>query len=185
MAISIKINTRSIDGLKNKLLNPQAIDTAVRTAATTALAEIKTRVFERGEATDGDIGVYSRKPMYVSLSESPRKFVPRGKNSDSPKLKNGKPRRSGYFQGGYDEFKTTVGRNIGKVNLSLSGQLNNQMTIIATSKGYGLGWNNTEMAKRAQYFPIKYKKQIWLPTKDELELIKSVAAKTYVDALSE
>lgn len=182
MAISIKINTKGLEALKNKLINPQAIDTAVRIAATTALAEIKTRVFERGEASDdADIGVYSRKPLYVSLSESPRKFVPRGKNSDSPKLKNGKQRKSGYFKGGYDEFKTVVGRNIGKVNLSLSGQLNNQMTIIATSKGYGIGWNNTET--RAKYFPKKYKKEIWLPTKTELELIKAVAAKNYANAL--
>ena len=43
-------------------------------------------------------------------------------------VKKGKDHTSRYFPGGYNQYKTVIGRNqLGSVNLSLAGRLNNQL----------------------------------------------------------
>lgn len=185
--MGFKINTQKlVSDLTAKLLNPEAIDSTVRKTATTMLAEIKTRVFEEGQATSGDIGKYSTKPLYVSITANPgRSFGrPIGKTGRSTFISTGADHKSRYFERGYDQFKTAIGRNqLGKVNLSLSGQLNNQMTVIATSKGYGLGWANKEMFNRAKYFELKYK-PIWSLTDREKEIVQQLAKKYYFEEIN-
>lgn len=178
-----------IRGLTQKILNPETLDIAVRSVATTMLAEMKTRVFEEGGATSGDIGKYSTKPLYVSINANPGKSFgqPTGKTGKSKFTtgkKAGQSHTSKYFQRGYDEYKSAIGRNIGKVNLFLSGQFSQQMTVLPTPKGYGLGWTNTEMFNRAGAFTKKYKR-IWGLTENETELAKSLAKKYFLDAISE
>lgn len=184
--LQIRTNANQVmRNLTQRLTNPQAIDVAIRTLATTMLAEVKTRVFEQGEASDGgEIGQYSIKETYVSVAESPRQFTPRGKTGKVT-FKSGKPHKSRYFPGGYKEFRGLVGRPNEKVNLSLFGQFNAQMTVIPTAKGYGIGWNNREMFERAGYFTKKYRKPIWKLTERESELAKELAKKYYLDAISE
>lgn len=82
------------------------------------------RVFEKGKnAQNGDIGTYNdTKPIYVNPDRSPKKFRPSGKGSNKSKFKNGNSRRTKYFKS-YKEFRKSVGRPIGKVNLVLSGTL--------------------------------------------------------------
>lgn len=190
--MGIQINIQKLtDDLKAKLLNPQTIDTTVRKTATTMLAEIKTRVFEDGQATSQDIGKYSTKPLYVSIDQNPGRSFGRpigktGRSKFETGKKAGQDHKSRYFPQGYDQYKTAIGRNqIGKVNLSLSGQLNKQMTIIATSKGYGLGWANTEMFNRAKWFEKKYSKAIWALTDREKEVVKALANKYYSESIQE
>lgn len=178
-------------GLTQRLTNPQVIDESIRQVATTMLSELGTRVFEKGEATDkGDIGSYSTKPMYVSITANPGRSFGRpigktGKSKFTTGKKAGEDHKSRYFERGYDQFKTTIGRNqLGKVNLSLSGQFARQMTVIPTSKGYGIGWTNSEMFKRAGYFTQKYNKKIWLLNEDETKLAKDLAKKYYFENLN-
>lgn len=181
-------------------------DGLLRTVATSLLGVVKHRIHEQGLAADDTkIGVYSKIPIYISLSQSPRKFATKGKNSDATisvsssniatrktstakvgAMKNGKIRASAYFAGGYDEFKTTVGRNTlgGNVNLSLSGQLNSQLTVQATKRGYGYGWPDSEKLKRAKALEKKYGKLIWALTVSEKVLVKDVATQYVKDALS-
>lgn len=182
-----------------------ALDSLIRNIATSVNAVMKERIHEKGEASDGSlIGQYSTKPTYISLNESPKKFVAKGKNSESTiavskssidtkkqsasklgALKNGRIRRSGYFPGGYNQFKTEIGRNqLGSVNLSLSGQLNNQLAVQATAKGYGLGWPDAEKLKRAKALEKKYGKKIWALANSELELVKKIATKGLINGIA-
>lgn len=180
-------------GLTKRLTDPVAVDIAIRSVATTMLSELSTRVFEKGGATSGDIGSYSTKPMYVSVSSNPGRSFGRPlgkvnkKGNQFSKFQSGKKKgqdhSSRYFERGYDQFKTAIGRNIGKVNLSLSGQFARQMTVIPTAKGYGIGWTNREMFLRAGYFTKKYNKSIWKLNDPETILAKELAKKYYLDAV--
>lgn len=151
----------------------QGYDSTMREVATTMRGEISRRIHSEGEnANGGDIGRYSTNPIYVSVAANAgRSFGrPIGKTRKSKfetGKKKGQDHRSRYFAGGYNEYKTAIGRNrLGKVNLSLSGQMANQFSIIATSDGYGLGWSNTEMFERARHLEKKYG-QVWALTPDE------------------
>lgn len=160
-------------------------DGLVRIAATTQLSMMQTRIHEEGKAADGgDIGQYSSKPLYVSKEANPGKSFgrPLGKVNKAGKQyskfqggkKKGQDHKSRYFAGGYKEYRSAIGRRSDKVDLSLSGQLGRQLTIIAAAGGYGIGWADAEKKKRAEALTKKYKKRIWYPTKEETEVIKKV-----------
>ena len=170
--------------------NPKA-DNVVRTVALNALADVKTRIHQQGKASDGgDIGKYSTTPIYVSVKENPGKSFGRpvgktGKSKFKSGEKAGQDHASRFFEKGYSEYKTAIGRNqLGKVNLSLSGQLDSQLTLIATPKGYGLGWVNDEMPERAKNLEKKYKKKIWQLTNEEAEAARNTAQILLKDAFS-
>ena len=184
-SIFIKVMKETVLNVKSEM-----VSNVVRTVALTQMATMRRRIHQQGKASDGSlIGEYSTEPMYVSMSAnigSIKMFgEPVGKTGKS-KFKNGKPHKSKYFKNGYKEFKTAIGRNeLGTVNLSLSGQLNIEFTLIATEKGWGLGWENSDMLERAIFFEDKkYKKKIYYPTDDELETMKDVAKFELTNALS-
>jgi hypothetical protein len=82
------------------------------------------RIFDNGkDGNNNDIGTYSPKPLYVSLTSAHtrKKPTPGGKDSKNRLFKNGKPRRSGYFAN-YTAFKSDQGINTlgGKVNLQIT-----------------------------------------------------------------
>lgn len=161
-------------------------DALLRKVTTSMIGVVKTRIHEKGKASDDSlIGAYSNKPIYVSLGASPKKFRPKGKNSNKARFKNGNPRMSGYFEGGYNQFKTEIGRNqLGSVNLSLSGQLNSQLTVMPTSRGYGFGWPDKEKLLRARALEKKYRKKIWALTKAEQEQVKAITINHFTNAIS-
>ena len=138
------------------------IDIAIKTGAQTIQGEILTRVNERGQAADNsDIGQYSTNPIYVNPNNAPRKFPTIGKTGKS-KFADGMPHKTGYFEEGYSEFKTTIGRNeIGKVNLFLTGNMRNSFVLIETEKGWGLGWLNERTTEIALALETKYGKRIF------------------------
>lgn len=166
-------------------------ENVVRTVALNALGDVKARIHQQGKASDNsDIGQYSTTPLYVSEKENPGKSFGRpigktGKSKFASGEKAGEDHASRFFPGGYNEYKTKIGRNqLGKVNLSLSGQLDTQLTLVATSLGYGLGWANDEMYLRAGHLEKKYNKKIWALTDEEAEAAKGTAEKLLKDAFS-
>jgi hypothetical protein len=162
----------------------------LRQVATSTLGVMKMRIHEEGKASSGgDIGQYSTKPAYISINEPVRVSLrPIGKTKQSTfktGKKAGQDHKTRYFVNGYKEYKTAAGRNLlGKVNLSLSGQLNSQFTVIPTNEGWGLGWADKEKLERAKGFEKKYSKPIYNLSQEELENIgKSV--NDYLDAIFE
>lgn len=169
---------RLISKLQSVEKGGELSDSILREVATTMRAEMTIRIHSEGKnANDSDIGQYSTTPMYVSISSNPgRSFGrPIGKTGKSKFASTGLDHTSRYFSDGYSGFKTAIGRNqLGKVNLSLSGQLSNQFHVIAKSEGYGLGWSNDEMIQRAGYLQEKYGK-VWSLTETEKTLTKEIA----------
>lgn len=160
--------------------SPELLDKVTRTVATEMLGLLRARIHQEGKAADGsDIGQYSTKSMYVSIKQNVgRSFgSPLGKPNEKGKRsstfksgkKEGQKHTSRYFEQGYKEYKTQIGRNVlGKVNLSLSGQLDSQLTLIHTQAGWGLGWADTEKYLRAKALQDKkYKKKIWALSAEE------------------
>lgn len=81
------------------------------------------RIFNKGLDSKGSpVGNYSTAPIYISLRATPKKFPAKGKTGQT-KFKNGKQHTSGYFAGGYYQFKQAIGRaGAGKkINLELFG----------------------------------------------------------------
>lgn len=92
-------------------------------AADAAHRLMVTRIFSEGGAVQGKIGNYnSTDPLYVNPKNSPKSFSKRGKVSTSSKFKNGKERKTGFFDS-YKDFRDTIGRPTGTVNLNLSSDL--------------------------------------------------------------
>ena len=157
----------------------EGYDSVLRGVATSLLSSIKKRIHEDGGAADGgEIGQYdTTHALYVNPNRSPKKFAPMGKTGErkfKTGVKKGQPHKTKYFDS-YKSFRGEIGRPTDKVNLSLSGQMNNQFTIIATENGYGLGWNNTEMVYRSKGLEIKYHKKIWALTDEEEKEVYRVA----------
>lgn len=157
----------------------EGYSTVLREVATTMRGEMGRRIHSEGKnANDSKIGDYSTKPIYVSISDNPgRSFGrPIGKTGRSVFKSTGKDHKSRYFEGGYSQFKTAIGRNqLGSVNLSLSGQMANQFSVVATADGYGLGWADTEKLERAKHLENKYGK-VWGLTEGEKELANEIIA---------
>ena len=151
------------------------LDLAMKSAALTVLGEMRVRIHENGQAADGsDIGAYSVKPLYVNPNNSPRKFPPAGKSGKTvfaSGQKKGQPHKTKYFSGGYGDFKSTIGRNPGKVNLFLTGTMANQFVVIETPQGWGLGWMNDLLTTRAFALEMKYGKAIWECNQSEEKLL--------------
>lgn len=186
--ISVKINTNSLASLAKKVesvaLNAQ--NNVIRIVANSMLPIIRDRIHDEGKAADeSKIGDYSTKPIYVSNNIGFGTLDGTGKTGRKV-FSNGEAHKSKYFAGGYEQFKTEIGRNkLGSVNLSLSGQLASQFTLIATNKGWGLGWNDTEKFTRAFALEKKYAKKIWALTKEELQIANEIAQNEFKNAFSE
>lgn len=177
--IKVKVNLSGLAGLKDF-----SIDGIMRTIATSMLGEMSTRIYENGQASDGgEIGQYNAtNPLYVNPKNAPRGFPTIGKTGRS-KFKSGLPHKTGYFPS-YKAFRDEVGRPTDRVNLSLTGTMNNQCQVIATEGGYGLGWSNPDYYKRATGFQEKYGKPIWDVTESESAMITEIANQGIQDALS-
>jgi hypothetical protein len=148
----------------------------MRVAAEKTLQSVKQRIHADGLAADGsDIGAYSTKPIYVSTVTGTGKGLtqPMGKSGKQAFVggkKKGQPHTSQYFAGGYNQFKTAIGLNgSGKVNLTLTGELCNELTVLPdnTGTGYALGWPDEQLQQRALALEAKYGKQIWALTEQE------------------
>jgi len=171
-SIVVKISSLNKGGVEH--------DRIGRIGAESMLAEVRERIHSKGLSADNSsIGQYSRKPIYVSLKSNVgnnKSFgQPAGKNGNTT-FSSGKKHKAKYFGEGYSQFKTAIGRNqLGSVNLTLSGTMQNQLAVLPKSGGYGLGFQNAELLKRALFFEQKkYKKQIWALSIDEKELLKQI-----------
>lgn len=108
--------------------------------------------------------------------EMSRRIHSEGRKSDGSDI--------GQYSKAYGERKTRLGKNqLGKVNLSFTGQMSNQFQVIATTEGYGIGWSDEEKIRRAGYLEERYGK-VWGLSEEEKTLSVSIAEKYFNDAFS-
>lgn len=143
---------------------------ALRTAALDTHSAHADRIFGKGMAANGSaIGSYSTKPTYVGSKGSPKKLTPKGKGGGGSKFKNGKPRKSRYFGGGYREFRQTIGRKADRVDLRLSGQMERDYKLSADGDGFASGFSNPKNFEKAEGNEDHFKKKIFSLGREEIE----------------
>jgi len=197
--IRLKSNAREvIGGLVARLekLDSKSIEGSViiRSVAFDVLAEMKHRIQNEGKATSGgSIGSYSTKPLYISKKSNPVGDAGLALGKEDSKgerhsvFKSGKPHTSVYFPRGYKQYKTQVGRNvIGTVNLTLTGTFMNLMNVYPTDRGWGIGWPDGALFKRAVFFESgkKYGKRIFGASVRERKIAVETAKRLLNSALS-
>ena len=167
-------------------VDPQKLS---RVGANQLIGDMINRIHQQGKAASGNlIGNYSTDPMYVSVSAFVRKkgkvgksdtgrpikgqrtLRAKGKFDDGDTFKNGKKRKSRYFERGYLEFHNEMGNGT-KVNLTLSGQLSNDLQVTPNKKQFGLGFSDYGM----DIYPgleNHFNVVIWMPTKNEADRVE-------------
>ena len=182
-----------------KTTNPTAIS---RVGAEMLIGDMINRIHQRGEsAKGGAIGSYSTEPIYVSLTAFVRKkgkvgkghklnngsrpaiktqrtLQPKGKNGDT-KFKNGKTHKSRYFDDGYSEYHDEMGNGT-KVNLTLTGQLANDLWVVPAGKDFGLGFSPDYGMKIYPGLENHFNVTIWMASEKEKERVM-VAVQEYID----
>jgi phage gpG-like protein len=163
----------AIKNILNKLSVVTAPDELLREVAVNMLGEVKQRIHVKGEdATGNKIGVYSDGYMKVRTGDFANATkVSRGKNAG--KRKDSGTKTKGVSAG--TERPRYNRTNDSKVVISLTRQMENDFSVIATAKGYGLGYSNPENTKKVGYVEETYKKKIFALTKEEKEKAAQIA----------
>lgn len=163
-----------VNGLTGKLKELQSNpDPMLRTVALTLLPEVKKRVHVDGKDSSGNpIGTYS--PGYMQLrtgnyANSGRKT--KGKNKGQLKDAGAFTRgdKKGQQRPKYNRTSDT------KVILSLTRQMENDLSVLPSGTGYGIGYNNPDNFKKSQYNETTYQKKIWSLTEEEKALAVQTA----------
>lgn len=181
MTVQIDI-TSALSGLESKL---QA-ETVMRAVSIAMLPVIKERIHVEGKDSSGNsIGTYTNAYLRLRTGEykNSERFT-RGKNK-------GKVKNAGTFTKGVDTniYGTIVDEvsKIGKarpnynreadpkVILSLTRQMENDFTVVAIEKVYGLGYNNSLNFDKAKWLETKYQKKVFGLTESEREQVLEVA----------
>ncbi len=164
--ITVRSNAATVfDSLRKKLLAIKSTEQTMRAIATNVRAEMKHRIHVQGIASDGNkIGTYSDAYMKVRTGQySNAGRYSRGKNA-------GQTKNSGVFTKGKNKGNPRPQYNRGPdrtVIASLTRQMENDLVIVPTRTGYGLGYNNQENYKKVGYLEDTYRKKIFAMTAGE------------------
>jgi hypothetical protein len=133
-------------------------DKVLLSVGSTMQAEIKERIFERGQAADdGPIGQYSTKPISIARNKQARAT------------------RSTFFKGGYKEYKSAIGFDSSTVNLVDSGQMRDDFSLIKISNNvYGLGFKNDLNGEKAEGNEKRFGKDIFAHSPNEDRIFDEV-----------
>lgn len=146
-------------------------------AAQTAHADMVERIFTSGEAANGGkIGNYDTKdPLYVSPVDSPKTFMPKGKNGES-QFKNGRYHQTKYFSS-YKAYRQSMGRRADTVNLDLFGRLKqefeNSLRRISNSS-FEARLRTDESTDKALGNQSRFRKPIFAATQQERDTFRDV-----------
>ena len=151
-------------------------DKAMNEAAETQLRSTTQRIHVTGTASDDSvIGQYSTSPIYVNPKNSPTSFQLVGKTGKTNFARTGQPHLTRYFDQGYKNYRQQIGLTADKVVLTLRGDLRDGLSVIRTTKGYGLGWSDAHLYELSQKLEQRYGKKIWSPTAQEKSaIVKSI-----------
>jgi hypothetical protein len=150
--VTIRTNITEVAGrLASKMAAIANTDQLLRTIATNMHAAVKDRIHSQGRAADGNqIGTYSNPYLRLRTEGYKSDIVTRGKNKGLPRT--------------IKKFNRT---GDSKVILSLTRQMENDFSVVATDNGYGLGYINDENFKKVDYNEKRYGKKIFALTQEE------------------
>lgn len=145
----------------------KAIYNAEEVAMRQLIAKFTTRIFNQGKATNGaQIGNYSTK-TYVKFAEGDFKSL----NKNAQK----RTRQSVNRKIQYIELRKKAGRQVAYVDLQFTDRLFNSIVVAYTDGHWTLGFNNLERAQIARENEVRFKKQIFYPSEEEIAEAKRAA----------
>jgi len=148
-------------------------DRVMRMVATSLLGHVHDRIHEKGLNANGTpIGTYSTEYMKVRTgnfgnSERFTKGKKKGEVKNAGEFTRGK--NKGQPRPNYNRTSDT------KVVISLTRQMENDFKVVATDRGYGLGYSNLENLKKADYVEETYNEEIFSLTEEETDLAVEIA----------
>lgn len=164
-----------------RVANIQA--TVLREIAVSMLPEVRYRIHTDGKAADGSpIGIYSKGYMSV------RTGVYKSNDTYSKGKNKGETKPEGVFTKGKDKGKPRPRYNRTadtKVILSLTGEMEKGLEVMATDKGFGLGYPFEGNLKKTEYTEATYKKKIFALTSEEKTSVMQIAQAFTTKALTE
>lgn len=140
----------------------------VQSAHNVMVAGVINRIENDGKSTSGqDIGAYSTKEdWYVRDNFRQRsKFRNVGKNGK-------KTKSTMYLEGGYEELRRIQGLRTDIVNLAYTRDTNSRLKshVDIGGRKAQMGWSTEKAAKIASGNEARFRKVIYLPSKEEMEL---------------
>lgn len=180
--IAIRIDaSQPLSRLKAKLEAAQNKEKMLRTVAVSMLPVVKTRIHEQGlDANEQPIGTYSESYMKVrtgSFASAPT--ISKGKNkgkTKNPGLISRGPNK-GSPRPKYNRTSDT------KKVVSLTRQLENDFSVVASANGYGLGYKNAFNLQKMRWQEENENKKIAKLTPSERKMAVEVA-KEYIHGIS-
>ncbi len=191
--ITVKIQTKGLaDLLKKQIDLIKDKEKLMRYLAVSMIPEVRVRVHQDGLDSNGQrIGTYS--PAYMKVRTGNYSNALARSTSSKIRAVRNEDGSESFFSGAgfYTRGKKAV-FNIKskkavktkasqrprynrtsdtKVILSLTRQMENDMTAIPTPTGYGIGYLNPFNAQKARWGESTYKKTIWDLTKEEEDLV--------------
>lgn len=168
------------EALKARIASSDALLIAVKDIT----GVIGERIFEEGKAVNGNIGKYSTEPTYIGDKNSPKAGTKEGKYGEK-EFKDGTPHKTTYYNGGYSEYRSAMGRKNDKVNLNLTGRLetnflNGIVELDTDEMGIKLRGENVAKAKGGE---LRFAKPIFELTKKERARFKKTLSFEVINAL--
>lgn len=189
--IEISINN-AIGELAEKLKSIDK-DALLRIIANEEIRMIRRRVHMDGKASDGSqIGTYSKGYMtlrtggYKNKGKSNAGYYTKGNSAvydiksrkaakyHSPRKITGSSMRPNYNW-----------PNDPKVILALTSKMQQQMVVLKTDNGWGIGYTNVDDYNKAIWNEARYKKAIWNLTEEETNLILQESEKYINERLND
>lgn len=139
-----------VEALQLRIIDSDALLIAVKDIT----GVIGERIFEEGKAINGNIGKYSTEPTYIGDKNSPKAGSKEGKYGEK-KFKDGTLHKTTYYDSGYSEYRSAMGRPNDKANLNLTGRLesnwlNGIVEIDESTMGVKLRGENVAKLKGAE-----------------------------------
>lgn len=164
--------TEVVQNITSSLNDITNEDQVMRVVAQSLVTEVHDRIHERGEdSNSSQIGEYSN--SYMALRT--------GNYKNADKTKKGKLKNAGTYteKAGAERSGTNRPKynrtDDKKIILSLTRQMENDFSVIATDNGYGLGYHNDENFNKSQWAEKNYNKKIFDLTEWEKEKVVQVA----------
>lgn len=189
--IEISINN-AIGELADKLKSIDKDDLLKMIAANT-LPEIRRRVHVEGKSSDGSqIGTYSKGYMTLRTGEYKNKgksnagYYTKGKSA----VYNIKSRKAAKYHSPRKVSGSSMRimynwPNDPKVILALTRKMQQQMVVLKTYNGWGIGYTNEDDYNKAIWNETRYKKSIWNLTEEETVLILQESEKYINEKLND
>lgn len=182
--ISVKTSPGVLKGIRDKLALIGNIDIIkerlLRITALNSLSEVKNRIHVDGlDATGSPIGTYSSGYMALRTGQFKRNGkVSKGKNKGETKSKGAftKGKNKGAVRPNYNRTSDT------KVIISLTRQMESDFSVMATDKGYGLGYKNKDNFDKVAFVEQTYGKKIFALTAEEKEKV-IVTANEFINSI--